>query len=77
MYVIHGSRAIRLGTLLVTKVLEERSLGLNVLDVSTVVQDTLLLLQGDELLLVDVGETPLLGDDLERGHETSTRATSI
>lgn len=52
-------------TLLVSEVGEEGTLGLDVLDVSTVLDASLLGLEVEVLLLVDVGETPLLGDDLE------------
>jgi hypothetical protein len=51
-------------TLLVSEVGEEGALGLDVLDVSTVLDASLLGLEVEVLLLVDVGETPLLGDDL-------------
>ena len=51
-------------TLLVSEVGEEGPLGLDVLDVSTVLDASLLGLEVEVLLLVDVGETPLLGDDL-------------
>jgi len=50
-------------TLLVSEVGEEGTLGLDVLDVSTVLDASLLGLEVEVLLLVDVGETPLLGDD--------------
>jgi len=54
-------------TLLVSEVGEEGSLGPDVLDVRTVGDASLLGLEGEVLLLVDVGETPLLGDDLSKG----------
>ena len=56
-------------TLLVSEVGNEGTLGLDVLDVRTVGDASLLSLEGKVLLLVDVGETPLLGDDLWNGRD--------
>lgn len=57
-------------TLLVSEVGNKRTLGLDVLDVRTVGDASLLSLESKVLLLVDVGETPLLGDDLWNGRDT-------
>jgi hypothetical protein len=61
-------------TLLVSEVGEEGALGLDVLDVSTVLDASLLGLEVEVLLLVDVGETPLLGDDLQKENRCSSQS---
>jgi len=48
---------------LVAEVGLQVTLGADVLDVSTVLEHTLILLQPEVLLLVDVGETPLAADN--------------
>ena len=54
---------LKSSSLLSSEVVEEVSLGLEVLDVRAVGNNSLLLLEGQVGRSVEVGETPLLGDD--------------